>query len=177
MTRTVVIASALGLAALVGLGAYEFTAQKNNEAFVPPSPQPALNAPLNAPMNTPLNAPLNSSNSALPPGSAGISSTPTSAPGYPINPSGVTETTTTTQTQSALPPGSSANLMPLTPQAAPTPESTYTEKTTTETYVRPTHTAYARHTIKYHKKDKIHVARAVKHTAEFAVKMPGRLTF
>lgn len=85
------------------------------------------------------------------------------------------QVTQTTTTQNALPPGSSGNLVALTPQVAPA-ESTYIEQTTTKTYVRPMHRAYTRHYAKYHKKGKIHVARAVKHSAEFAVKMPGRLT-
>jgi len=199
MSKTVVIASALGLAAIVGLGTYELTARKNNDSLAPPSQSQAFVSPTNTPSN--------SSDASLPPGSTGMTTTTYIAP-HVTGPGQISESTTKTNSPNLLPPGRSANELPpvnqanslppanpanslppgystnslppgtpanvvsLTPQAAPT-QSTYTQTTTR--IARP-HTAYVTHTVKYQKKGKIHVARGLKHTAEFAVKMPGRLT-
>jgi hypothetical protein len=80
--------------------------------------------------------------------------------------------------------GTPPTLSPETPVSAvpPLPGNAYEEKTTTETTttrVGPApHRAYVhRHYAHYKRNDKVHVARAAKHTNEFALKLPGRLAF
>ena len=71
-----------------------------------------------------------------------------------------------------------------TPTAAmspPLPGNSYVEnKETTTTTVTstpapaPPRRAYVHRRVAYRRTDKVHIGRAVKHTAEFALKLPGR---
>jgi hypothetical protein len=71
-------------------------------------------------------------------------------------------------------------------QATYAPEPFGTEQTTTTTtsnktaYVAPStavHRAYVYHRVRREKPGNVHVARALKHTVAFTVKLPGRLRF
>jgi hypothetical protein len=80
------------------------------------------------------------------------------------------------------PTASQTTLRAETPRTAvvpPLPGNSYVEQsqttTTTVTPVPAPHRVYVRRHVVYHKhKDKVHIARAVKHTTMFALKLPGR---
>lgn len=191
MQKMVIAAIAIPVAAALGFGCYEMSKQSNantalqNQQPAPGSPQYLASPP---------------SQSALTPGTATPQATTTTqtavAPGglvpggsttqavrvvpgnqMVVAPAGTNQSMTTTSSTSTLNPTSQPQLYAQQPVAAvpPAVSQTTIEK---ETVVTPTRTVYKKvYVTKHHKSGKVHVARATKHGAMFALKLPGRLAF
>lgn len=86
-------------------------------------------------------------------------------------PSYVNPVSSTTSKASPVFPNIPANAQPIA-------QNSYVEKTETiKTATAPTttHYIYVHKRVKYHHGDKVHVARAAKHTTMFALKLPARM--
>jgi hypothetical protein len=169
MLRTTKIAlTAVVLASIAGCGSQKLGQgdRVNNEGQLPLTQQGALPGSVPPPgaSNPPAAVPLSSTTRAqMPNGLA-----------YPAGQPPVSRTTETTTLVKETPM--------VAPVGAPTPVGTpassnitATETTTRKTaYLPPPHHVYRRE-VHYRKNDKIHVARATKHTIGFATKLPFRL--
>ncbi len=120
-------------------------------------PTPAGQLPPNSPAVTTVSTPVG----AVP--AAAVTNGPPPSQNWQTQP-GTTETTTLTRQE---------------PIAAAAPTTYVEKKSVTTTTTKPIHTAYTQRAVhyKHHKTDKVHVARATKHGAMFALKLPGRLAF
>src|SRR5271163_811324 len=178
MQKSALIILIVALGTVASIGAYELYAHRasTDVSSYPPQGEPGVTPAQSGYLNQPSSgAPAsNESNgtpsSSLPPQNQPFSvgqASPTvsmPAPAYP-NAEKITTTTTTT----TLSPG---NLTPETPIAAVpvAPGTSYMERTTTQTAatrVKPTvHRAYVHRRAHYKRHSKVHIGRAVKHTAE-----------
>lgn len=159
MQKSTIIILTSGLLLAAGVAAYELAAPK--PAL---SPSPPTVYPLQA--ETPVTPALPDS-----------SSLPSGQPAQPMS-------SLNSQTNFAAPgpTASQTTLRAETPAAAvlpPVPGNSYVEQSkTTTTTVTPApapHRVYVRRHVVYHRhNDKVHIARAVKHTTMFALKLPGR---
>jgi hypothetical protein len=185
MHKSGVILTVLGLGSIMaGIGAYELGIHRGSadssytpqtEGASPSSayvPQTFDGAPASIPSNgtaSPGQPLLNQSGGQMDKDGKLIGMAPVAAPS-----DGSGEKITTNMTT-----GSSQNTIPQTVGAVPTvPGNSYMQQATTETTTTSAkpkiHRAYVRSSAHHKRHDKVHLGRAVKHTTEFALKLPGR---
>jgi hypothetical protein len=194
MRKMVIAAVGIPVVAALAFGCYEMSKQKTDTAYsnqstlsTPPSslqsPSPALSqgsmpgqaAPGSLTPNQPMAGQMS------PAQGVGSAQGPNGVQGANpmLAPGGSSQRSVTTTT--LTPPAQSVTLysqqaVPGTPRVV-TEQTTTVEKTTT---VEPGKRVYVTRRVfvsKHHRSDKVHVARATKHGAMFALKLPGRLAF
>ena len=182
-------AIAIGVLAALGLGAYTWGQHTGAGPSTLPNQSPAVSttAPMASPFPTsgyPPAAP-----STLAPVPVVGAGAPPAAPLPQGASSGYSSQSIKTSTPGVAPVASAQNWQTQSGQTTETttltketpvagaPTTYVQEKTVTQT--TPARTAYTTRVVhyKHHKTDKVHVARATKHGAMFALKLPGRLAF
>jgi hypothetical protein len=185
MQKSTLIILTTCLLSAVGIGAYELGTHNPLNQSNPNPFQAEQSTVPPANMSSPF-TPQTSPNGVAPVttyGSNENSRSPLPMAGQPVgaNPFEANREQTTTKTTATVSP---VNLTPETPIAAvpPLPGGSNVEKTTTTETVRTTtgsapHRAYVHRYVHHHRNDKVHVARAAKHTTMFALKLPSRMSF
>jgi hypothetical protein len=179
MQKSTVIILSTCLLSAVGVGAYELGTHKPTSDLstysVHTQPAPLVPATsYNQPAATPTALPGPIPTNRL----TGSSTVPVYDPPLNTMPLQTSATRTATSTTTAA----NTALSPETPMAVlpPVPGNQYAEQSTvteTKTVNAPApHRVYVHHYTRYRRHDKVHVARAVKHTGMFALKLPGRMS-
>jgi hypothetical protein len=168
MQKTTLTILTVGLLSAVGIGAYELGNYKSHNDLSAYTLQPSSIPP--ATTSASLMTQPQSSSAAplgtLPPLQTGTTSVlPQPAPQANLGPMTNTSSRPTLQTET-----------PTAAMSPALPDNSYVQnkETTTNVVTTAPHRAYVHRRVAYRRSDKVHIGRAVKHTAEFALKLPGR---